>query len=186
MNEVMSPMSKKLTAIAIVTVLAVVSCSLALGAEATQSTIRVGELDRSYLLYVPDTLAKDQPIPLLFVFHGGNGESRGIMNLTKFNPIADRDRFIVVYPQGIGKGWNDGRATVVSQAHRDNVDDLAFFDAMSSEASPNHSIKSFSPRSLFLYSSFKAQKILWFPTMGAKFRVAIAKIGVVLSQPTEQ
>ncbi len=93
-------------------------------------TVRVGQHDREYLLYVPAALPTDRSVPLVFVFHGGNGEAKGTMNLSRFNDIADRENFIAVYPQGVGRSWNDGRTTKVSQAHRDNVDDLAFFDAM--------------------------------------------------------
>jgi len=53
-----------------------------------------------------------------------------MVNLTKFNSIADQEKFIVVYPQGIGKNWNDGRVNEVSQAHQENIDDIAFFDTL--------------------------------------------------------
>jgi polyhydroxybutyrate depolymerase len=95
-----------------------------------EMSVQVGNLSREFIVHVPTGLPKDAAIPVLFVFHGGGGEARGTMRLTKFNLIADREKFIAVYPQGIGKGWNDGRITQVSQAHRESVDDLAFFDAM--------------------------------------------------------
>jgi polyhydroxybutyrate depolymerase len=79
-------------------------------------------------------------VPLVFVFHGGNGTSVGTMHLSRFNEVADRENFIVVYPQGIGRSWNDGRITQVSQAHRDNVDDLAFFDALLEKLSKGNRI----------------------------------------------
>jgi len=104
------------------------------------ASLKVGALTREYLLHVPADLPKDTAVPVVFVFHGGNGQAFGTMNLTKFNDVADREKFLVVYPQGIGRGWNDGRITQVSQAHRDNVDDLAFFDALLAEISKTHRV----------------------------------------------
>ena len=92
--------------------------------------VQSGGLERQFLVYAPASLPDDRAVPVVFVFHGGNGEAKGTMNLSGFNSIADSEQFVVVYPQGVGKSWNDGRVTTVSQAHRDNVDDVAFFDAM--------------------------------------------------------
>ena len=69
-------------------------------------------LERKYLLYSP--LLKPTHTgrrPLLLVLHGGGGTNRGMVWLTqeRFNELADRDGFFVVYPQGIDKSWNDGR-----------------------------------------------------------------------------
>lgn len=111
-------------------------------AQRTASSVQkmaVGPLEREYRLHVPANLP-DSPAPLVFVFHGGNGQALGTMNLTKFNDVADKEKCIVVYPQGIGRGWNDGRITQVSQAHRDGVDDLAFFDALLAKLSQEHRV----------------------------------------------
>jgi len=102
--------------------------------------LQVGELQREYLVHVPVDLPVKQPVPLVFIFHGGSGVAAGMVKLTQFNPVADREKFIVVYPQGIGKGWNDGRVTQVSQAHRENVDDLAFFDALLAHLSSQNQV----------------------------------------------
>jgi polyhydroxybutyrate depolymerase len=105
-----------------------------------RESLLVGDLNRDYLVYVPHGLPERDGTPVLFVFHGGGGEAKGTMNLSKFNSIADREKFIVVYPNGVGGNWNDGRATTFSRAHRENVDDLAFFDAMLDKLSSEHPI----------------------------------------------
>lgn len=87
-------------------------------------------LDRKYLIYSPPlTPDHSGKRPLLFVLHGGGGTHRGMVRLTKrkFNQLADRDGFFVVYPQGIDKPWNDGRTDKISGAHRKGIDDVGFF-----------------------------------------------------------
>ena len=85
-------------------------------------TLTVGTLERECLLHVPADLPQDKDAPLVFVFHGGSGTAQGTMNLSKFNAVADREKFLVAYPQGLGRSWNDGRVTQVSQAHREHVE----------------------------------------------------------------
>jgi polyhydroxybutyrate depolymerase len=87
--------------------------------------------DRVYFVHKPGGLGS--AAPLLFVLHGGNGTAPRRALQTGFNDIADRDRFIVVYPQGEDYGWNDGRANDASPGHADGeatVDDVAFFRSM--------------------------------------------------------
>ena len=66
------------------------------------------------------------------MLHGGGGTVRGMVRLTKrrFNELADRDGFFVVYPQGIDKSWNEGRPDKISGAHRKGIDDVGFFRAL--------------------------------------------------------
>lgn len=110
-------------------------------------SVRVGELDREFWVHVPASVAKDAAVPLVFVYHGGGGDARGTMGLTRFNAVADREGFIAVYPQGIGRGWNDGRETDATPANRDKVDDLSFFDAMLERISAERRID---PRRVFV------------------------------------
>ncbi len=90
-------------------------------------------LERKYLIYSGSlTPAHSGKRPLLFVLHGGGGTNRGMIRLTngRFNELADRDGFFVVYPQGIEKSWNDGRLDKISGAHRKGIDDVGFFRAL--------------------------------------------------------
>ena len=90
-------------------------------------------LEREYILYAPSFKTEHTGRrPLLFVLHGGGGTHRGMLRLTngRFNELADRDGFFVVYPQGIDKSWNDGRSDRTSGAHRKGIDDVGFFRAL--------------------------------------------------------
>ena len=92
-----------------------------------------GGFERQYLLYVPSGIAeRATPRPLLIVLHGGGGTARGMLRLTngRFNELADEHGFFVVYPQGVGRAWNDGRAEPTSRAHMQRIDDVAFIDAL--------------------------------------------------------
>ena len=86
--------------------------------------------ERTYLLHVPDGLYENKPVPLVFVFHGGGGSGSGMVSLTEFDELSDREKFIVVFPDGVGNSWNDGRQNLASEAYLLNVDDVGFVDAM--------------------------------------------------------
>jgi len=66
-------------------------------------------------------------MPLLIVFHGGAGTAEGMVKLTlgSLNVLADKEGFIVVYPDGIDKKWNDGRDEQYSKA-----DDVGYISAL--------------------------------------------------------
>jgi len=93
------------------------------------SFIRVGDLDRAYLYYVPANLGAHPS--LLFVLHGSRGTGRRMRVLTayEFDTLAEQNNFIVVYPDGFERSWNDCRR-VVSPAKQPHVDDVGFIRAL--------------------------------------------------------
>lgn len=108
-------------------------------------TVKVGELTRSYALHVPAELPKDKPAAVMLVFHGGGGTPAQVERQTKFSDLADRtsregDGFIVVYPEGVGKSWNDGRGAQDVLAQRDNIDDLGFVAALIDDIAKVHKV----------------------------------------------
>lgn len=102
-------------------------------------TFRVGRLDRTCVLHLPAGLDPHQPVPLVFVLHGGGGHGAQIEKSTRFDALADRENFIVAYPDGVDHHWNDGRENN-SKAFRENVDDLAFFDALVTAVGQRHPV----------------------------------------------
>jgi polyhydroxybutyrate depolymerase len=56
-------------------------------------------------------------------------------DLTHINSVADREGFLVAFPQGIGKNWNDGRPDSGSKAQKANVDDVGFIRAVIADIS---------------------------------------------------
>jgi polyhydroxybutyrate depolymerase len=80
---------------------------------------------RSYLLYVPKSVA---PSPaLVLVLHGRNGNGAGIRRRTRasFDKLADGEGFLVAYPESLHGAWNTGHQYV-----RSTADDVGFLAAL--------------------------------------------------------
>ncbi|HUS99834.1 MAG TPA: PHB depolymerase family esterase [Candidatus Thermoplasmatota archaeon] len=93
-------------------------------------TILSNGLERTYRIHIPSSLPENATPALVFALHGGDGTGDGMertLTLGGFNTLADQYNFIVVYPDGIEKNWNDGRKNVSDPAHQQNIDDVGFF-----------------------------------------------------------
>jgi polyhydroxybutyrate depolymerase len=103
---------------------------------------------REYIVHVPPGYQTMKARPLVLVLHGGGGTMRGQYKLTNetFNHLADRDGFFVVYPQGLGKSWNEGGADRKGYAREHNIDDVGFFKALIAELEKKYPID---PRKVF-------------------------------------
>ena len=97
-----------------------------LRAEFLEASISTGGYTRTYSVYSPD--GRKGPLPALFVLHGGGGKGRQLREHTarRFEALADKEGFLVVYPDGLNKSWNDGRG----QPGARNVDDTVFLGAL--------------------------------------------------------
>ena len=91
-------------------------------------TINHDGYQRSYFIYVPNKPGINGKIPLLFALHGGGGTAKGMPGFTlgRFHELAEEHGFIVVYPQGVEKQWNDGRKGDQVKAWKENIDDVGF------------------------------------------------------------
>lgn len=94
-----------------------------------------GGVERSYTVHVPPSYRQGEPVPLVFVFHGGGGEGAGMAEVSGFNAVSDSGGFIVVYPDGIDKNWNDGRPQI-----NPGVDDVGFVRDMLARLQAEYSI----------------------------------------------
>jgi len=66
-----------------------------------QRHIAVDGVSRAYIIDVPDGVQSRKPLPLLFDFHGFGHSAAGVWNVSGFKPLAARDGFITVYPDGL-------------------------------------------------------------------------------------
>lgn len=103
-----------------------------------------GDYERSYLIHLPPAVHLQKPLPVLFHLHGGGGTAKGTSGLTfgRFNTLADRDGFIVVYPDAIEKNWNDGRKSNLVTAWKENIDDVGFIAEIIKELKATYLIDS--------------------------------------------
>lgn len=69
---------------------------------------------RSYWLHVPVHYSAAREVPLVLAFHGGGGTSIGMERSVGLDAVADRDGFLVAYPQALGQ--DHGRVAPVWDA----------------------------------------------------------------------
>ncbi len=90
-------------------------------------TILHDGVERRFRLYIPAKMVT--PTPLLLVLHGGSGTITSVVRVTRagFHELAEEHGFIVVYPEGLHRFWNDGRPI---RGRYSDADDVGFIDAM--------------------------------------------------------
>jgi len=76
-------------------------------------TLEVSGRERSYLVHVPPKYDPKQPTPVVLAFHGAMTNGPIMALASGLSDKADEAGFIVVYPNGTGKGslllvWNSG------------------------------------------------------------------------------
>ncbi len=116
--------------------------------DGNERTLTIDGRQRTYLVH--DFAGQRGSAPMVIVLHGGGGNAQNAVQMTGFNRVAARDRFIVVYPNGTrgsdnarerrgGRGvlggereflltWNAGHCCASAMAGR--VDDVAFIGAV--------------------------------------------------------
>ncbi|MBT8377949.1 MAG: esterase [Ignavibacteria bacterium] len=89
-------------------------------------------IERTYYIHLSTDFSEIDSLPLLMVLHGGGkGDGDDLAKHFGFNIIADRERFITVYPNGIDSRWNDGRGkTFNEKKDLGNIDDVGFLSAL--------------------------------------------------------
>ncbi len=101
----------------------------------TEKHISIDGRDRLYLLYTPSGLDNSKRYPLVIVLHGGGGNAKRMVEFSGFDHLAEKEKFLVLYPNGYKKGWNDGRVARDVKANAENVDDVKFIKAALEEVS---------------------------------------------------
>jgi len=73
-------------------------------AQSQNMTLQVAGVSRKYILYAPTGLGSNPP--LVYVIHGFNMSGQQEVGLTRMNAVADREKFLVVYPDALPDGSN--------------------------------------------------------------------------------
>jgi polyhydroxybutyrate depolymerase len=72
---------------------------------ARAETIDIGGVTRTYLAQFPDS----RPAPLVIVLHGNTQIGADMRTRTSWSLVASRERFGVIYPDGLNRAWADLR-----------------------------------------------------------------------------
>ncbi|MBN1201061.1 MAG: hypothetical protein JXJ20_04320 [Anaerolineae bacterium] len=92
-------------------------------------SLMVGDSERTYHLHVPPTTG-DESVPLVIALHPAASSGRAMQILTGFDALADREGFIVVYPDSAGYAWDDARYAGNWPPDMEPGDDMAFLPAL--------------------------------------------------------
>jgi len=125
-----------------------ICCIAGMGAAAADEplTLEWGGRPRSYWLHVPPPEAPTIARPLVIVLHSHGGSAGNIRRLAGMDDIADREGFIVAYPEGTGwggfppRGWNAGWCC--GYAMNAGIDDVGFIGALMDDIARAHRIDS--------------------------------------------
>lgn len=80
-----------------------------------------------YLVHVPRDVKS--PAPLVVMLHGGFGSAQQAERSYGWDDLADREGFVIAYPNGVGRAWNTTGGCCGEPA-RNGVDDVGFITAV--------------------------------------------------------
>ena len=99
---------------------------------------------RTYLVHLPPNYSKEKPLPLVLAFHGGGGNAQNMVNMSGFSQKADKENFIVVYPNGSGRTDNIlltfNAIGCCSYAMQQNIDDVKFVSELIDKISAEYAV----------------------------------------------
>ena len=117
---------------------------VSLGAGDHDRSLVISGVTRTYIVHVPPRVSEGRPLPVVLAFHGGGGTASGFKAYAGLDALADREGFVVVYPDGtgrLGRGlltWNAGGCCGYAAAQ--SVDDVGFALAALRDVARNVSI----------------------------------------------
>ena len=98
-------------------------------------------INREYVLYIPNSYDGTSAVPLLVNFHGFGGGASEFMSYADMRSIAETDTFILAYPQGScldgSSHWN---ACPTGGDNKSDADDFGFVESMINEISSQYNI----------------------------------------------
>ena len=100
----------------------------------------VDGLTRTFRVHVPEGLNETAPVPIVVGLHPFLGTGRIASRTMNFEPVADREGFIVVYPDGIQRAWRYASVENPGAPLRSGVDDVKFLRALIEHMKATHNI----------------------------------------------
>ncbi len=110
----------------------------------TDRMVHVADLDRTYIVYLPENADPATPLPLVFVHHGFTMSGENMFDITGYPALADSEGIALAFPDGQGgpstfnAPWNVGTNVCPSTAGAPPIatgDDFAMLDAIEADIS---------------------------------------------------
>ena len=102
------------------------------GAKPGYESIVIHGYVRTFMRYTPNAvLVAGKRSPVVFALHGAMSTADKIQGYLGLNAVADREGFVVVYPQGDNNRWNDGPpARLTDDGDYSAADDVGFLTGL--------------------------------------------------------
>ncbi|MEM6319548.1 MAG: PHB depolymerase family esterase [Bacteroidota bacterium] len=105
------------------------------GQEKIKEKVEIDGLTRKYRLYIPSSYDANEPVPLVFNLHGLTSDGGQQQRYSRMNEVAEKNGFIVCYPNGKNRAWNVNFPFPSSKA-----DDVAFIDQLVDHLASSYTI----------------------------------------------
>ncbi|HUA16694.1 MAG TPA: PHB depolymerase family esterase [Verrucomicrobiae bacterium] len=79
-----------------------------LQAQETKEKVTVDDVDRNFMVRLPQGYDAHRRYPVVVLLHGMNQDADDMERLTQFDALADKDGIIAVYPEALHGRWNIG------------------------------------------------------------------------------
>ncbi|NWG75903.1 MAG: hypothetical protein HXY24_15095, partial [Rubrivivax sp.] len=99
-------------------------------AQGGAGSLSVGGVERTFEVYVPSSYDGQQPVPLVIVLHPSASSGKAMEILTGFDALAERDGFIVAYPDSLDLAWDDGKLASGWPSKLQPADDVRFISVL--------------------------------------------------------
>jgi len=113
-------------------------------AQTTRDTLVHDDIERNYRLFVPDHYDATISGHLIMVLHGGGMDALLMRQVTDERiaqrVIEEQINAIVVYPNGFGNGWNDGRIREGQASSRAQIDDVGLLLSLADTLAEDYNI----------------------------------------------
>ena len=98
-------------------------------------------IDREYILYIPDSYDGSTSVPLMLNFHGFGGSASNFMVNADMRPVAEANNFILVYPQGsCSEGSSHWNPCPIGGDNKSTADDVGFIESLIEKISSQYNI----------------------------------------------
>lgn len=139
-----------------------------------RDAIESGGVRRTFTCHIPSSYDGSRPVPLVLAFHGLGMNGVAMEGLTLMDLTAERNGFIVVYPDGVGSRWNDG-----GSRGNNGMDDVGFTSDLINYLSKKYKID---PRHVHACGISNGGHFV--QKLGCELSEKIASIGVISAAVT--